>query len=328
MNCPKCGANNIMGSSFCIKCGTNLNENITNSNLMNNESVNNFNNNINNNINGNMNMQNSNIQNNNQINQGMNQMAGNNNFDSNMNMQNSNMNGNTQYNSYNQNMQQSVNMNGNIAATASLSFIPYIIAVLLKPFRTFNEENSKLNDTKNSLILGIIVSVFMTLVSIVEKMVSVVRVTTGGIFTEAKTTWEWSNLKELNYFKLIGKDLLIYVGIIVGVALIFYLASLIAKKQTSYVKMIAITSTALIPFAIGCMILSPILSNLSVHVGAVISIISIVYTLVLFNEFMDYELKIEGNVKIYFNLICYSLILIICYFVLTKYIGSLFQDLG
>ena len=26
MTCPKCGANNIDGSSFCIKCGANLKE--------------------------------------------------------------------------------------------------------------------------------------------------------------------------------------------------------------------------------------------------------------------------------------------------------------
>ena len=68
-------------------------------------------------------------------------------------------------------------------------------------------ERRKLNNPKNSILLGVIVSVIMTLISTVKSMISVVRVTTGGWLTEAKTTWEWSNLKEINYVKLIGQDL-------------------------------------------------------------------------------------------------------------------------
>ena len=76
------------------------------------------------------------------------------------------------------------------------------------------------------------------------------------------------------------------------------------------------------------MVLSPLLSNLSIHIGVVISIVSIVYLLVIFSEFINSELNLQDDKKIYFNLICYSLILLIAYFIMIKYIGSLFSGFG
>lgn len=306
MNCNNCGTINNPNSRFCIRCGNELNQ----PNRLNNDFLQSqTNQNNNNNINLSNNQQ--------QYSQNMNDVFSNN-------IESQNIYSNNQLN------QQTIQISNNNINVSSvpLNYIMYLVAILLKPFRTFKEENSKLNNLKNSIVLGIIVSIIMTLISTVKSMISVVRVTTGGWLTEAKTTWEWSNLKEINYIKLIGQDLLFYAGIIFGVALIFYLATLVIKKQTSYPKFVAITSSALVPYIAGCMVLSPLLSNLSIHIGIVISIVSIVYLLVIFSEFINSELNLQDDKKIYFNLICYSLILLIAYFIMIKYIGSLFSGFG
>lgn len=306
MNCNNCGTINNPNSRFCIRCGNELNQpNGLNNDFL--QSQTNQNNNSNINLSNNQQ----------QYSQNMNDV-----FSNNIESQNIYSN-----NQLNQQTLQISNNNINVSSVP-LNYIMYLVAILLKPFRTFKEENSKLNNPKNSIILGIIVSIIMTLISTVKSMISVVRVTTGGWLTEAKTTWEWSNLKEINYVKLIGQDLLLYIGIIFGVALIFYLANLVIKKQTSYPKFVSITSSALVPFIIGCMVLSPLLTNISVYIGMSISIISVVYLLVIFNEFINNELNLEGDKKIYFNLICYSLILLIAYFIMTKYLGPLFSSFG
>lgn len=309
MYCPKCG-NSLNNDGTCLNCGLNINQINQQSNV--NQNTINTQNSINSQI----------YQNNNQSLQS-NDIYPSQNLNEQTNYYNQNIN---QPNSNNQSLQMANNVTSNMSI--SLNFISYFISIMIKPFKIFKEESSKLNNAKNSLVLGIIVSVIMTLISIVKSMISAVKVTTGGFISETKTTWEWSNLKELNYLKLIGQNLLIYIGIIFAVALVFYLASLVIKKQTTYPKMVAISASAFVPFIVGCMVLSPILANISVHVGVIISIVSIVYTLVIFNEFINSEIAIDGDIKIYFNLICYSLILLICYFILVKYLGSLLSGFG
>jgi hypothetical protein len=122
------------------------------------------------------------------------------------------------------------------------------------------------------------------------------------------TTWNWSNLKELNYLNLIGKNFLMYAGAIVAIALTFFLASLIIKKEINFIKSLSIAATSVIPAVVGAMILSPILSLMYAPLGIIISVVGLVYSIIILYELVNTELKLEGEQKVYFNLICFGIL--------------------
>ena len=116
MTCPNCGANNIDGSSFCIKCGTNLKD-----------------------VQVNINVNNAPMQSeqpmNNQQEQPVQQPVYN----------------NQPQNNYQQPMNNQNNVN---VSNAPLNYLMYIVAILLKPFKCFKEEETKLCNTKTYLIFS------------------------------------------------------------------------------------------------------------------------------------------------------------------------------
>ena len=70
------------------------------------------------------------------------------------------------------------------------------------------------------------------LLILITSIISVIFVKKFDVSTfKYKTSIDFSQILELDYISLIGKNLLIYAGIIAGIALIYYLASLIIKKE-------------------------------------------------------------------------------------------------
>ncbi len=280
MNCPNCGAENINGSSFCIKCGANLKEMQPTTNNINNAPLNNQ-------------ISQSTIQNQN-IQQPMN----------------------------NQPMQHQTPQPINSVQTAQpvsvnttpLNYLMYLIAILIKPFQCFKEEESKLSNGKTSIILTLIVTVVMILSNLIKTIVSTVRVASYN-WTDGYTySWQWDNLKNIKWLEVIGKNFLIYAGIILAITIVFYFGSLVVKKQLSFIKSLSISATSVIPAVCGAMILAPILGMVWSPLSIVFTIIGLVYSLIILYEIMNNELNLEKDKKIYFNLICFGILIIAGYY--------------
>ncbi len=266
MNCPKCGAENMNGSTFCIKCGTNLQELQSMNHVVNNAPMNE------------------------QVAQS------------------------TFVGSQNQTTQQP----NNPVSTASLNYFMYIIAILLKPFKCFQEEETKLNNPKTSVILALVVSVVMTIINMVKTILTTVRVSSYS-WTEGHTSsWQWDNLQNIKWLELIGKNFLIYVCIIFAITLVFYLGGLVAKKQLSFIKSLSIAATSVIPAVFGIMILSPLGGMIWSPLSIVFMVVGAVYTLIILYELMNSELKLEKDAKIYFNLICFGILAVAGYYAYMK----------
>lgn len=207
-----------------------------------------------------------------------------------------------------------------------VSFMGYffiILAVILKPFTAFKEELNKFNGFKNSAFISLIVSGLATLINLITSMLNVVMVksfdwSSGGY----KTTWTWENLKELDYVQIIGKNFLIYFGVIVAIAAIYYIASLIVKKQTKFSRLLGISALAVAPMMICYLILSPLLAMLWAELAMPITLVGVVYTIVLLYEGMNSEVLLDGNAKYYFNLICLSILGIAAYYLYMKLMMS------
>ncbi len=207
-------------------------------------------------------------------------------------------------------------------ATISLNYLMYMVAILLKPLKCFKEEENKLNDTKTSIILSVIIAAIMTIVNMIKTIITTVRVTDYSWTSGLTTTWKWENLKNIKWVELIGKNFLIYAVIIVALALVFYLGSLIIKKQTNFIKMLSISATSLIPMVVGVMILAPIGSLVWAPLSVIFMVVGSAYTLLIFYELINNELKLDGDIKIYFNLVCFSVLAVVGYFAFIKLFTS------
>ncbi len=275
MNCPNCGAENISGSTFCIKCGANLKE------------LQSMNNNVNN--------------------VPMNEQVAQPNFVESQNPQIPQPIYNQSQNNNQQPIQQPVNQQNNNTA---LNYVTYMISALLKPFKNFKTEEAKLCDTKISLILSAIIASLMMLITLVKSMISVIFVKSLDYSTfEYKTSVDFSRLKDLNWLSLIGKNLLIFAGVIAAIALVYYIVSLIFKKSANFIKLLSISATSLIPYIALGMIVSPLIGKIWAPLSIFAMVIGIVYSLLIFMNLIDADLSFDSiDLKIYFHLICLSIL--------------------
>lgn len=291
MKCPKCQFENIENSTFCVKCGTNLKE-IQNINIEMQNSTNNLNGNINNNVN----------------------------------YENTPTSSTDYLESQKiQNIQEPVmNNQSRSISSESLNYIMFIVAVLMKPFKCFKEEEAKLSNAKTSVVFTIIISVIMTLVTLVKKVIATVITKTMDTSSfKLKTTVDFSQLKELDWMGLLFKNLLIYIAIVVVIALVYYIISLMFKKNSDFIKMLSISATSLIPFIIIGMIASPILGIVWAPLSTIIMCIGVVYSLLIFIALMDEEISFnDANIRIYFHLICLSILGSAGYYCYMKFMTS------
>lgn len=212
-------------------------------------------------------------------------------------------------------------------STGNMNYFKYMLNAILKPFDTFKKEETNLSNFKNSGILVAIMVVTLTILNLISTMISSVRVTS---FWTDEVKWVWENLKDVEYFKIIGQNLLMYAGIIFAISGVYFLASLVLKKESKFVKLLSATTTAFIPMAVAIAILSPLLSLINTYLGLIITIVGIVYFLVILVELLNDQIVIENkNTRIYFHLVCLSILLIGGGFIAYKLVlGSITSGLG
>ena len=292
--CNSCGNVNELNTKFCIKCGSSLAFNVAEKNDVSSIEVG----------------QNEDFKSTQQV------------FSDNSMQQN--LNDFTQQTIYNSTISNNQATNNSIEIKY---YLQYIVRVVLKPFDTFKQNEEKLFDFKNIGILSLIIVGFMTIIGLINTMINTVRVT--SLWTD-EVEWVWENLKEIEYFKVIGQSLLIYAGVLLAISGVYFLASLVIKKEVKYPKLLCATVTAFIPFAIATSILSPLLSLIYSPLGICITIVGFIYTLVILLELMNELIKIENkNTRIYFDLTCLSILIIGGGFIAYKLIlGSLSSGLG
>ena len=232
-----------------------------------------------------------------------------------------------QYSNFNSNMSSNYNTVNNETASVDstpLNYLMYCVAAILKPFKTFKEEENKLSNPKTSLIFAGIVSAIMMLVTLLKSMINVIFTKEFDMSTfEYKSVVKFSNLKNLKYLNLIGKNLIIYIGIIVAVAGVYYLVGLIFKKNANFFKTLSMSATSFLPYIILGMILSPILAKIWIPLAVVASIVGFVYSTLIYLNLINNDLGFATiDLKIYFNLICISILGVSGYYLLTKLLIS------
>lgn len=222
-----------------------------------------------------------------------------------------------QFNDFQQQDNSNPKTNTEIKAQMSNSEYFFLVsAVILKPFTAFKEELNKFNEFKNSAIVALIVSVIATLITLVKTMFNMVRVKS---YWSKEVEWVWENLKEINYVQVIGKNFLIYVGMILAIACVYYIGSLIIKKQSNFSRLLGISATSIVPMLLCSMILSPLAAIIYAPLGIAVTVIGGVYSIIIIYETINKEILLEGNAKYYFNLVCLSILILVGYYLYMKF---------
>lgn len=202
----------------------------------------------------------------------------------------------------------------------AVHYFKYAKDVLLNPYKTFKEKETELTETKKALIFSGILAVVMMLITLLTAMITSIFVKELSAKTlKLHTVVKFSNLGDLNYLVLIGRNLLIYAGIIVAIAGVYYIVSLIFKKESKFTKLLSISATSIIPFIALGMIVSPILSLIWTPLSIIAKVGGLVYSILIFMSLIKEELSFETkDLEIKFHLICLTILGTIGYYLYIK----------
>lgn len=211
--------------------------------------------------------------------------------------------------------------NNNNFGDLFISVIKYILSVLLKPIDAIKEYKDKMVNPIFAVIISGIISLVMVISNLIFEIFDVISVSHYTFGKGYETSIEFSRIKDLNFLELIFKNFFIYVLIILVIAGVFYLSSLVIKKEINFFKSVTISASSLLPFVLCSFILAPIMTIAWEHF-TVINLLGIVYSVSLLLGLYNYELRMDGNMKIYYNSINIGILIVISYVVFV----SLFKN--
>lgn len=192
----------------------------------------------------------------------------------------------------------------------------HMIYSFVKPFESFKKYESKLSTTKYSLLYSAFVCGIAWILSIISTIISAAKTTSFG-WSGTVTTWSFARL---NYVKIIFVNLLVYTAIVAAIAGVYCLGSLIAKKTVSYIKMLSITCTAIIPYILCAVFLAPLFGLIHRNVGAVIAIAGLVYSILIFFGLIKNEISFKSKEKeLLFHFACAGVLALLFYFVFINF---------
>ena len=203
-----------------------------------------------------------------------------------------------------------ISNNNVVKSIASFPFVQYCINLILKPYDTFKKNEASFNNSKNSIILTVIVTLLATIATLISTIISSIRVPSYTVSKGYTYKWDIAELKNVQFINIVFKNIIMFALIIGAIALVFYLGSLVIKKNTNFFKLLGISAGSMIPYILGSILLSTIFSIIWAPLGTAIETISIIYTLIILYELINLELNLPIDQKIYFNLICFSILLI------------------
>ena len=203
-----------------------------------------------------------------------------------------------------------------------VSYFKIMMELFLKPSTTLSESINKFKEPKNAFAFAGIISGILTVINLFNSMINVLIVKSySWTLNKTTTTWVWSNLKELNYFKLIGREFLIYSIILLAIAGIYYLTGLVIKKESNYNKLLAVGAMAAALYIGISSVLAPILMKIYAPIGFVISVVGVIYALFILITGMDRELALEDNDKrIFVHVTCLSLMFILYAYIAVNFL--------
>lgn len=209
-----------------------------------------------------------------------------------------------------------------------LECLTFILAVILKPISSLKKKLDDYSDIKTAGILVCVVALGRMIINLLGTMISVIFV--KQLYWSGKTEFKvtFDNLKNLDYFDLIVKQLFGFIIVVAAVAGVYYIVSLIMKKTVNYFKLATITAVSLVPTIIVSSFVCVIVNYIYVPASIFLAFGAFIYSMFTFACSIDGEIEFkDSNFKVYFHSICLTAIFIITYYVLSNSVFSSISSL-
>ena len=207
--------------------------------------------------------------------------------------------------------------------TTIMNCITFIIAVALKPVNAFKSRIKDYSDIKSAGILVLFVSLAKMVIGLLGNMISVIFVKEITSWKgDTKLTVSFERLKNLDYFDLIVKNVFWSIVVIAAVAGIYYIVSLIMKKNVNYFRLAAITAVSFVPVYVVSFV-GIIIAYIYAPLSAFLLVAAIVYSLFTFVNAINEEIKFDDpDYRVYFHTICMTVIFIAAYYILANMVST------
>ena len=180
-----------------------------------------------------------------------------------------------------------------------ISVFKFILQVLIKPVDAIKENKDNMSNPIFALILSVFASLVMVISNFIVNIFDVIVVKQYTFGKGYETSWQFSRIGNLDFLELIFKNFFMFAFVIILVAGVFYLSSLVIKKEINFFKSVSISAASIIPFVLCTFVLTPILSLIWSHF-VVLIFLGIIYSLSLLLSLYSEEMKLVGNLKFYY----------------------------
>lgn len=185
----------------------------------------------------------------------------------------------------------------------------------MKPLETIEENKKEYRSPAASFTLAGIVTVISMVLYFFSRILQMIFI--KGMKPSMKY------LEGFPYMKTLGVGLLLAAGFILVVASVYYIASLIAKKESNYGELVFVGTIATLPLILAISVVAPILSYIWLPLKTATILIAFVYSLLIVTIPVSKTLTFaKEDHKVYFHLICLSIICVTCYFVYVNLINA------
>lgn len=198
----------------------------------------------------------------------------------------------------------------------------FILACLMKPITAIKNKINEYADVKSAGILVILVSLCRMIIGLINAMIQVIFVKQRNFLKGTTSlTVSFDGLKNLDYFSLIVKQFVGFIIVVAVVAGVYYVVSCVMKKTVNYFKLVSIATVSFIPMFIAGFV-ATIISYIYIPLSVFVVFATLVYSVIIFIRCVNDEIKLDGDMMVYFQTICLTVIFIITYYVLSNTISS------
>lgn len=192
-----------------------------------------------------------------------------------------------------------------------ISLWNYIVDGIFRPITTNEKTLKDGNDMEEAITRVFKVGVVGMLVNLVMTMIRSIFVKTPTL-DGFKTVIDVTGLKELDYLSLIFKNLIIYLIIMCLVACIYYLGSLVLKKELKFENLLTISANSFIEVIATFIFLYQIVVLFSVKLSIVVLILGMILYMLVLTKNISKEIKLnDPNKEILFHVCSLGLLLLI-----------------
>lgn len=192
-----------------------------------------------------------------------------------------------------------------------ISLWNYIVDGIFRPITTNEKTLKDGNDMEEAITRVFKVGVVGMLVNLVMTMIRSIFVKTPTL-EGFKTVIDVTGLKELDYLSLIFKNLIIYLIIMCLVACIYYLGSLVLKKELKFENLLTISANSFIEVIATFIFLYQIVILFSVKLSIVVLILGMILYMLVLTKNISREIKLnDPNKEILFHVCSLGLLLLI-----------------